>query len=126
MIIRDKKISIQTSQGFTIVELLVIIAVIGILASIVTFSIGNWRQRTAQTEVTNDLKSASIAMENARIFNNAYPASLPSSFSASANVTVTLKTSTTTSYCIEGASKVVPGVTYSIRSTQADPVNTVC
>lgn len=112
----------QAVSGFTIIELAVIISVIGILAMITIFSIGNWRTRTAQNEVQNDLHAASAAMENGRIFNNSYPATIPSSFSPSANVTVSLKTSTAGGYCIEAKSKVITSVVYSIRSDSRTPV----
>lgn len=114
------------SKGFTIVELAVVISVIGILAGITVFSIGNWRTRTAQGEVQNDLHAASTAMENARVFDNGYPLTLPASYTPSANVTVTLKTPTTTYYCIEGSSKAVTGVIYSIRSDNRTPMPTAC
>ena len=107
--------------AFTIVELLVVILVIVILAGIVGFSVRTWRQRTAQNEVQNDLRAASTAMENEKNFSNGYPLALPASFTASTNVTVTLKTSTTTNYCIEGTSKAVAGVLYSASNSTPTP-----
>jgi prepilin-type N-terminal cleavage/methylation domain-containing protein len=112
--------------GFTIVELLVVIVVIGILALVTVFSVGGWRQRTAQNEIQSDLKAASAAMQNAKNFNNGYPAALPASFDSSPNVTVTLRSVTTTSYCIEGTSSAVSGLLYSVRSTNTTPANTSC
>lgn len=107
-------------NGFTIVELAVVIAVIGILASIVIFSFGEWRVSVAKKEVQNDLLSVKSAMHSERNFKNAYPTSLPSSVTASENVTVAYHSGTSTSYCVDGESKVVPSVTYYIKAVNGD------
>lgn len=116
----------RKTNGFTIVELLVIVGVIAILAGIVAFSFGQWRAGTARTEVQNDLKAFATAMENERNFQNAYPTSVPSSFTASENVTVTLESATSTAYCAEGSSKVVSGVVYKVQNGSTDPVAGSC
>lgn len=116
----------RLTVGFTIVELLVVIVVIGILAMVTVFSMNGWRERTARNGVQNDLKAASTAMENEKNFNNGYPAWLPASFKPSDDVTVTVKLSTPTSYCIEGTSKTVPTVLYSISSDSKTPVANGC
>lgn len=123
MVIGSRK---QKTPGFTIVELLVIITTLAILAGIVVFSFGQWRKSTAETEVKNDLKSFSTAMENARNFQNAYPTSAPSSFTASENVTVTLKSATSTAYCAEGSSDVVAGVLFKVQNGTTNPVAGSC
>ncbi len=113
-------------RGFTIVELSVVIAIIGILVAISIVGYGAWRERTAKTEVQSDLKQAASAMENARNFDNGYPATLPNSFTASQNVTVTLA-GDANSFCIDGVSKVVPTIAYFINSTDhKDPVQGTC
>jgi len=116
----------QKTWGFTIVELLVIITTIAILAGIVVVSYGQWRKSTAETEVKNDLKAFSAAMKNARNFQNAYPTSVPSSFTASPNVTVTLKSATSTAYCVEATSKVVSGVLFKVQDSTPEPVAGSC
>jgi type II secretory pathway pseudopilin PulG len=116
----------QRAGGFTIIELVTIITVLGILAGIVVFTAGQWRKQTAETEVKNDLKTFSAAMENARNFQNAYPATVPSSFAASKNVTVTIKTSSTTAYCAEGTSKTITSVLFSIRNADTEPKAGAC
>lgn len=100
-------LSHRGSQGFTVAEMIVVIAVIGILISMTVFYFGDWRGRTAETEVKNSLQSAAGAMENARNFSTTgYPAAIPATFTASKNVNVELKSSTSTSYCINGTSTV--------------------
>ena len=77
-------------RGFTIVELVVVIVVIGILASITTFAYRGWRQDNANTAVTTDLQAAAHAMDQYRNFNDVYPttAQLKSTYKGKATVTV--------------------------------------
>ncbi|MEO5949924.1 MAG: type II secretion system protein [Candidatus Saccharimonadales bacterium] len=103
-------------SGFTIVEMLAVIVIIGILATTVIFAIGSWRQRTAQTEVKNDLNAVSAGMESIRNFGAGYPSTLPGGFKPSVNVTVTYTSGDLTNYCIDGKSKVVTTVTYFINT----------
>lgn len=108
----------QTS-GFTIVELAVAIAIIGILAGITIFSIGNWRTRTSVAQVKNDLAMVATAMENAKNFNNGYPTAIPSGTNTSPDVTLSYASGDSGKYCINAVSKSNPGVTYYIDSTKS-------
>jgi prepilin-type N-terminal cleavage/methylation domain-containing protein len=115
------------SSGFTLVEVLVIIAVIAILVTFTIIAVGDWRKSTAETEVKNDLTSLSGAMESARNFSTGYPLSIPNTFTANSNVTVTYISGTTATYCIQAVSKVVTSVTYHIDSSQnKDPQTGPC
>jgi type II secretory pathway pseudopilin PulG len=104
------------NKGFTLVEIVVIISVIAILVTIVIISVGNWRKSTAETEVKSDLKSLSGAMEAARNFGNGYPVSIPTSFTASKNVTVTYGSGSSASYCVNAVSKADATVQYYINT----------
>ncbi len=59
--------------GFTVIELIVVISVIGILATIGVVSYGSWRQTATVAQVKSDLNSVASAMENSRNFGNVYP-----------------------------------------------------
>jgi prepilin-type N-terminal cleavage/methylation domain-containing protein len=104
------------SKGFTLVEIIVIIAVIAILATLVIAAVGNWRKSTAETEVKSDLKSLASAMEAARNFGNGYPTSIPSTFTASPNVTVTYGSGSSANYCVNAVSDVEDTVEYYINT----------
>jgi prepilin-type N-terminal cleavage/methylation domain-containing protein len=116
----------KSFNGFTIIELLVVITVIGILAGIVSLSYSSWRTRTAQTEVSSDLNSVSAAMESARNFSSGYPATLPSTYTPSQNVTTILKSSTSTTYCAQATSTVVSSVVYKVTNANKTPVAGAC
>jgi type IV pilus assembly protein PilE len=108
-------------QGFTIVELAVVIAVLGILAAITMGAYGQWRAATAKKEVQSDLIAASAAMENARNFGSGYPLSIPSTFTGSSGVNLTYKAGgTAQAYCLDASSIKVPSVTYYLSSANGN------
>lgn len=113
-------------NGFTIVELATVIAVLAILVTITVFAVGNWRQKTAENEVKSDLTNFAGAMENARNFGNGYPSSIPPTFTASQNVTVTLKSSSTSAYCAEGQNSAAENVLYHVDSGSTTPATGGC
>ena len=76
------------SKGFTIVELIVVISIIGILAAIGIVSYGSWKQSTTTSQLKSDLNGAVAALENSRTFNNTYPTTIPSTFVPSSGVTI--------------------------------------
>jgi len=70
---RQNLIKRITHTGFTVVELVVVIVVIGILAAITVVGYGAWQKTIAETQIKNDINSARVAMENYRSFNGKYP-----------------------------------------------------
>jgi len=111
------RLKLGRKKGFTIVELLVVIVVIGILTAIVIVSYGAWQTSTRTAQVKSDLSGAAQAMEAGRNFNNTtggYPATL--SFTASSGVNLSLYSSVATSYCINGSSAADSSIKYYIDS----------
>lgn len=79
--------------GFTIVELLMIIAVISILTSIAIVGYGSWQRRIATKSVESDLLHVKSAMKNSLNFTNTYPttlAKLNETFSPSSDVNLSM------------------------------------
>ena len=114
-------------KGFTVVELIIVIVVIGILAGITVIGYGAWRERTAKTEVMSDLRNIASLMKNELNFNNTYPTSIPSSYKASPNVVVEMIQSPNSAYCINAYHKQKSTIYYSISSSQAGVVrNFLC
>lgn len=116
------------SRGFTIVELIIVIVVIAILAAVVVVSFGAWRTNINANVVKSDLRAASSAMEDARIQQNAYSTTLPSSFKPSDNVVLTLTGVTASTFCITGSYSTTPTIQYYIDNTFStqDPKSGSC
>lgn len=106
----------QQNKGFTIVELIVVIGVIAILTAIATVGYGSWRLQMLGNNVKSDLAGAAAAMNNARNFStdSGYPASIPSTFTPSDDVSLNVFEYTNTTFCIDGVSSVDSSVQYYI------------
>ena len=63
-------------SGFTIIELLIVIVVIGILAGLVLNAFGNIQERARDTERQNDINTIHTQLELYYTDNSSYPAAL--------------------------------------------------
>jgi len=121
----------QNKNGFTIVEILVIVTVIAVLATITIFAFGSWRARTAKTEVQNDLRNSNSAIKNYQTFNNALPlsqAAFSPIYTPSRNVTLNyVRRGDAASYCLKGQSTAKTTVIWYVDSlVSPDPTTTSC
>lgn len=66
----------RTYRGFTIVELMMVMAVLAILATIVMVGYNGWQRRIAENAAKSDLTQAANLLKNARNFKGVYPTSL--------------------------------------------------
>lgn len=68
--------SIKSQKGFTIIELLIVIVVIGILAALVLNAFGNIQERARDTERKSDINSIHTQLELSYADNSSYPATI--------------------------------------------------
>lgn len=120
----------QGRQGFTIVELAVVIVVIGILAGIVLVAYPGIQKRAADTEVQGDLRQASMRIEAHKANAGGYPLTqeevdggkgLPRS-----NASLTYDyTATVGTYCLSATSQ-KSGKKFSITNASSEIVEGDC
>lgn len=63
--------------GFTLVELLIVITILGVLAAIVVFSVRGINNQSGTTACASDVATVDSALEAYYASNKSYPASLP-------------------------------------------------
>jgi len=63
----------NNQKGFTLVELMIVVAIIGILAAIAIPQFAAYRQRAFNSATISDLRNFKTAMEVSFADNNKYP-----------------------------------------------------
>jgi type II secretion system protein G len=69
----------MSRHGFTIVELLIVIVVIGVLAAITVVAFGTVQSKARDSTRAADLKSVIKALESYKVTNGQYPTATPTS-----------------------------------------------
>ena len=77
-------------SGFTIVELIVVIVVIGILASISLVAYNGLQRRSIASSLQNDLKNSTSVIDIQKARQGVYPTTVPSDVRPSQGVTLSL------------------------------------
>lgn len=80
---------IQVSRGFSLIELLVVIGIIGILSSVMIANFIGIRERNRDAKRKAEVKQIQTAMELFRTDVGMYPAVLPACYAPLANGSVT-------------------------------------
>ena len=98
-------------RGFTLIELIVVIAIIGLLVSVVLAALGKSRERADITKFVADYRAVSNALELYRQSNGGYP--------GSPNVATSISTIVTGS--LGSYLKQIPSISLSVVSSQLPP-----
>jgi type IV pilus assembly protein PilA len=97
----------STNGGFTLLELIVVVAVVGILAAIAIQQFSIYRSRATDAVMRSDIKNAALAMESYYGEFLEYPSSLNAiqlvGFRKSTGVTLTLTVPTPSTFTVTAA-----------------------
>jgi general secretion pathway protein G len=63
----------QGEEGFTLIEMLIVVIILGILAAVVVFGVSTFRKDSAAKACTTDVKSVETAAQAYKAKNGAYP-----------------------------------------------------
>lgn len=109
-------------RGFTIVELLVVVVIIGILAAITIVAYNGIQKRAQTAAVSASLNQASKKVGLYQVDNGAYPSSLAAAGVSDSSVAYQY-TGASTSYCITGTQG---GTSLYLSDTQSSPTAGGC
>src|SRR6266700_3700314 len=66
----------RTEAGFTLIELMIVIVILGVLAGIVIFAVGGITDNGNVAACKSDVKTVSVAVEAYKAKNGGFPANL--------------------------------------------------
>lgn len=112
-----------TQRGFTIVELLVVIAVVGILAAVVIVAFNGVRDRATQATTQSELKTTATKLTTLRFDQDdeSYPASLEAAGIENTDSTSFQYTysAVDNTFCLSATSVATPTISYHVESANS-------
>lgn len=111
---------LRKKDGFTIVELLIVIVVIGILAAIITVSYAGIQKNAVSASMKTTLRSAATKMKATHVATDSYPQTFPADFKAPADMGLVLTTvSSVKEFCINITHKKYADLKFSINQNHS-------
>jgi prepilin-type N-terminal cleavage/methylation domain-containing protein len=96
--------TVITAKGFSLIELLVVVAIIGLLAAIAIPQFLSYRAHAVDSQMKSDLKNAALAMDSYFAEKKEYPTSLAAivgvGFNQTEGVALTIAVPTPSSFTI--------------------------
>lgn len=92
----------RTESGFTLVELLIVIVVLGVLAGIVVFGVGTFKKDSETAACAATLKTVSVAADAFEAKTGAYPTAIGDLTTSTSTTAAYLKTTPKGSYAFSG------------------------
>ena len=116
--VSQPKIAIN-AKGFSLLELLVVVAIIGLLTAIAIPQFSSYRAHAVESQMKSDLKNAALAMDSYFAENKVYPTSVAAivgvGFNQTEGVALTIAIPTPASFTITASkpSGTQPSFTFS-------------
>ncbi len=114
-------------KGFTLVELLIVIAILAILATLVVIAGNSFITKGDETSQKVDLGSAGALLQKEKLRQQVYPLTLPSAAKTTNGNTFTYTTSPSAAkYCLNVSNIKFPSIKYYISSKTSTPTAGTC
>ena len=117
---------LKSKRAFTIVELVVVIAVIAILVGVMVVGYGMWRQKVAETVLKSDLQGAAAQLERHNNWGNGYPEDANDITKSDGTQYSYTRYEGEEGYCLEASSETAGEVRYIVSSDSQIPREGEC